>query len=189
MKPRRRRATRQLLVARREVRRFATAEKRAAAVESPRAAPSFRPLSESETEAIVGAELLAKLTRLKAERRSYKDTGGLSRLHRRVLGADADFRRRHSRGGAPALGLRDRLQLARPKVFTASACTALHIQAIENRGVAVAIVVEILNASTTNVPGAYISSNNPALRLPWCLYGLATIYRGSQLGSDKPHVV
>jgi hypothetical protein len=72
MKPWQRRFHRQLLVARREVKRLvAIAEGCTVEAESPRAAPHFRALAEAEAEAILGAELLATLTRLKAERRSY----------------------------------------------------------------------------------------------------------------------
>jgi hypothetical protein len=62
MKPWRRRVCRQLVITRREVKRLVTIAKgRAAEAESPRAAPSFRPLCEAEAEAIVGAELLAEV--------------------------------------------------------------------------------------------------------------------------------
>ena len=45
---------------RREVKQLAAiAEKRAAEAESSRAAPRFRPLTETETETILGADLLA----------------------------------------------------------------------------------------------------------------------------------
>jgi hypothetical protein len=48
------------LVARREVRKFVgLAEKCAAQAQSPRAAPSFRALTEAEAEALLGGELLA----------------------------------------------------------------------------------------------------------------------------------
>jgi hypothetical protein len=59
-----------IAVARRAVKELtAVAEKRAAQAVQSRATATFRPLAEAE--AIIGAEVLAKLTRLKAERRSY----------------------------------------------------------------------------------------------------------------------
>jgi hypothetical protein len=48
-------------VARRAVKRLAAIATARAAEASPRAGPSFRPLTESEAEAIVGAELLAQV--------------------------------------------------------------------------------------------------------------------------------
>jgi hypothetical protein len=51
-----------LAVARRAVRVLAAlAEKRASAVEHPRSRDGFRPLTESEIEPLLGAELLASL--------------------------------------------------------------------------------------------------------------------------------
>jgi hypothetical protein len=63
MKPWRRRLYRQLLITRREVKRFvAIAERRAAAAaEKPPDVVRFRLLWEAEAEAIVGGELLAAL--------------------------------------------------------------------------------------------------------------------------------
>lgn len=51
---------RQLVVTRREVKRFVALSE----AESPRAAPSFRPLTEVETESTLGDDLLASLTHL-----------------------------------------------------------------------------------------------------------------------------
>jgi hypothetical protein len=51
---------RRIAVVRREVKRLAA--ERAAEAESPRAAPSFRPLTEAETESILDDDLLASLT-------------------------------------------------------------------------------------------------------------------------------
>jgi hypothetical protein len=62
MKSWRRKVCRQLVVARRELKRLvAIAERRATEPQSPRAAPGFRPLCEAEAEAIVGANLLVQV--------------------------------------------------------------------------------------------------------------------------------
>jgi hypothetical protein len=54
---------RRIAVVRREVKRLAAiAAERAAQAQSPRAAPSFRPLTEAETESIFSDDLLASLT-------------------------------------------------------------------------------------------------------------------------------
>jgi hypothetical protein len=62
---------RRIAIARRAVRELvAIAEQRAAAADSKCAATSFRPLTDSETEALVGADLLATLAESVGELKS-----------------------------------------------------------------------------------------------------------------------